>query len=169
MSLLGVLPGPSGALFNPVQPRWWHPQRAFPLRPLQGHGLLCDAEGVSTFWESGTLAGSGVWSPGLPASQAQAAGEMVTAALIGGNSLCPRSGGCWCGIGTGDGWGPTWVGVLVLLVPRHAPDTLPPRDSGSCRARRTTWFTSGTCRRKRLCRSCRATRVSSPPRRDQVL
>lgn len=31
--------------------------------------------------------------------------------------------------------------------------------SGSCRAPRTTWFTSGTCRRRRSCRNCRATQV----------
>lgn len=32
--------------------------------------------------------------------------------------------------------------------------------SGLCRAPRTTWFTSGTCRRRRLCRNCRATPVN---------
>lgn len=34
--------------------------------------------------------------------------------------------------------------------------------SGSCRAPRTTWCTSGTCRRRRSCRNCRATQVNAP-------
>lgn len=32
--------------------------------------------------------------------------------------------------------------------------------SGLCRVLRTTWFISGTCRRRRSCRNCRATQVA---------
>lgn len=41
-------------------------------------------------------------------------------------------------------------------------DANPVSCSGSCRAPRTTWCTSGTCRRRRSCRNCRATQVKAP-------
>lgn len=41
------------------------------------------------------------------------------------------------------------------------PNNDSPLCSGSCRALRTTWSTSGICRPRRLCRNCRATQVET--------
>lgn len=55
--------------------------------------------------------------------------------------------GCVDGLWTGSDLG------LLALSPLFLA-------SGSCLVRRTAWCTSGTFRRRRWCRSCRATRVS---------